>query len=72
MGAVTYTVQMVSTTHCSLKAPSPKLAPSVGTVGRMSIPRTGEEVRCLRLSGSMDVHRLTGGHVSAKTSSNMF
>lgn len=38
-----YAVQTVSTTAYSLKAESLKMASTVGTVGRMNIPRTGEE-----------------------------
>lgn len=34
---------MVSTTHYSLKAVSLKKAPTMGTVGRMYIPRTGAD-----------------------------
>ena len=37
-----YSVQMVSTTHYYLKAASLKMAPTVGTVGRAYIIRTGE------------------------------
>lgn len=33
---------MVSTTHCSLRGASLQMAPSVGTVRRTYIPRTGE------------------------------
>ena len=33
--------QVVSTTHWSLKAASLKMAPTVGTAGRMCIARTG-------------------------------
>ena len=52
LGLVTYVVQMVSTTHCSLKAVSLKTAPTVGIVGRTYIARSWEEVRSLRLPGS--------------------
>ena len=41
-GSVTYTIQVVSTTHCSLKAASLKMGPTVGTVGRVYLPRAGE------------------------------
>ena len=34
-------VQVVSTTHWSLKAASLKMAPTVGTAGRMCIARAG-------------------------------
>ena len=37
-----YAIKMVSTTLHSLKAVSLKVAPTVGTVDRMYIPRTGE------------------------------
>ena len=42
MGFSPYSVQMVSTTHCSLKAVSLKMAPSVGPVGRTQLTRTGK------------------------------
>lgn len=42
VGSVIYSVQMASTTHCSLKAVSSNMVPSMGTVGGTYIPRTGE------------------------------
>ena len=42
-----YTVQMISTPPCSLEAVFLKTAPTVGTVGRTYIPKTGERVRYL-------------------------
>ena len=49
MGFSPYSVQMVSTTHCSLKAVSLKMASTVGTVGGTHIPRTGEGMRRLQM-----------------------
>lgn len=37
-----HNVQTTSRTHCSFKAAFEKPAPTVGVVGRMYIPRTGE------------------------------
>lgn len=39
------TVQVVSKTHCSLKAAFLKVAHTVGMVGRAYNPRTGERIR---------------------------
>ena len=50
---------MVPTAHCSLKAAFLKTAPTVGTVGRTYIPRTGEAVRSLPDPG----HRSASGHI---------
>lgn len=44
-----HTVQTVSTAYYSLKAMTLKTAPGVGTMGRTSIPRTGEQERSLKL-----------------------
>ena len=51
MGSETHSVQMVSMTHCSLKAESLKTALAVGTVGTTHILRTEDAVRSLQLSG---------------------
>ena len=40
-----YAVQMVSTTHCTLKAASLKMTPTKGTVGRSSFQGPGREWR---------------------------
>ena len=42
-----YSVQMGSTTCCSRKAASFIMAPTMGTVGRMHIPRAGQEKKNL-------------------------
>lgn len=42
MGLVTYTTQVGSTTHQSLKAVSLKMIPAVRTVGQTYISRTGK------------------------------
>ena len=44
-----HSVQMVSTTHCSLKTVSFKTAPTVGMMGNVCIPRIGEGVKSLPL-----------------------
>lgn len=40
-----YTIQMVSTRPWSLKDTSLKMAPTVGTVGRTYISKTGEGIK---------------------------
>ena len=52
---------MVSTTHCSLKAVSLEPVPTVETMGRRYISRTGEGVRSLPLPGSNLVGQLEVG-----------
>ena len=47
-----YTVQMVSTTHCTLKAASLKMTPTEGTVGRSSFQGPGREWRICDFPGS--------------------
>ena len=44
-----YTVQIVPTAHCFLKAAGLKRAPTVAMVGRLYIPRTGEGAKSLQL-----------------------
>ena len=51
-GVQSHTIQMVLATPYSLKAASSKMAPTVRRVGRMYIPRTGEGVRNILMSGS--------------------
>ena len=65
-----YTVQMVQTTHYSLKAESLKMALTVGMVDRVYIPRTGEGVRSLRLPGSSS--RVNQGSSPLNDSSNNY
>lgn len=55
------TVQRVSAPPCSLKAVSLETASTVGTVGRMYIPRTGEGKGASSWLGP--VHRSTSGHM---------
>ena len=43
MDSFIYTIQMVSTTHCSLKAASLKMTPTEGTVGRSTFQGQGRE-----------------------------
>lgn len=43
MDSFIYTIQMVSTTHCSLKAASLKIIPTEGTVGRNTFQGPGKE-----------------------------
>lgn len=76
LGPVTYTTQMVSTTSYSLEAVLWKTALTVGTVGRIYTPRTGEGVRNLQLLGSTTSVNLQGiaeggGHILLVTSSNI-
>lgn len=63
-GLVTHTVQVVSITHRSLKAVSWTIAPTVGLVGRMYIPRS-EDIH--GLDGAL---RSTRGHALWMTSPN--
>lgn len=49
MGSVTYTIQMVSATHCSLKAAPLKMAPIVDVYSR-----SGEGIGRLRLPGLVE------------------
>ena len=58
-----YTIQMVFTTHCSLKAMSLKMAPTMGTAGGTYIQRTGWGRSCLLLGSSSQVNqRLRSSH----------
>lgn len=54
-----YTIQMVFTTHCSLKAMSLKMAPTMGTMGRVYVPRTEEWVKNLPLPRSSSGQQVT-------------
>lgn len=51
-GVQSHTIQMVLARPCSLKAASSKTAPTMRRVGRMYVPRTGEGVRNILISGS--------------------
>ena len=72
MGALTgfshITIHMVSTTHYSLKAASLKMAPAVGMVGGMYIPRRRRVWGASDCLGS--AYRSPGSHVHSMTSSN--
>lgn len=68
MWSVTYTVQMVSSTHYSLKPASLKTVPTVGTVGGVYIPRTGKDWGASHFLGPSQGS--TGDHVLSMTSSN--
>lgn len=66
--SVMFTVQMVSTIHCSLKTASLNLAPNVGTVSRVWIPRIEEGWRTSDWAGPAP--RSTSGWVLLLTSAN--
>lgn len=51
MDSFIYTIQMVSTTHCSLKAASLKMTPTEGTVGRSTFQGWGREWRICDFPG---------------------
>lgn len=61
-----HTLQTASTAHYSLEAASFEKAPTVGTVSRTYIPRTGMGVRSLQLPESSS--RVTGAHNLSMTS----